>query len=107
MNQMNGVSDHSPASIPMSGFGGCCSGRGIAGHRRPISFSAHSPRPALPDFDTAQLDRFEALLDCTDPELFDWIIGGIAPPPQHDHDVLQAAARLLRPAGRTLAHNEN
>ncbi len=46
----------------------------------------------LRGFDNAQLDRFEALLDCTDPELFDWMIGGIAPPPQHDHDVL----RLLR-----------
>ena len=43
----------------------------------------------LPRCCTAQLDRFEALLDCTDPELFDWMIGGIAPPPQHDHDVLQ------------------
>ena len=29
----------------------------------------------LPRFCTAQLDRFEALLDCTDPELFDWMIG--------------------------------
>ena len=46
----------------------------------------------LPSFDTAQFDRFEALLDCTDPELFDWIIGGVSPPPQHDHDVM----RLLR-----------
>jgi len=42
--------------------------------------------------DGAQLDRFEALLDCTDPDLFDWIFGGSAPPPEHDHDVL----RLLR-----------
>jgi len=43
-------------------------------------------------FDSAQLDRFEALLDCTDPEVFDWIVVGIAPPPQHNHDVL----RLVR-----------
>ena len=46
----------------------------------------------LSDFDAAQLDRFEALLDCADPELFDWLIGGRAPPPQHDHEVF----RLLR-----------
>jgi antitoxin CptB len=37
---------------------------------------------------SAQLDRFEALLDCSDPDLFDWILGGIAPPPEHDHDVM-------------------
>ena len=39
-----------------------------------------------------QLDRYEALLDCVDPDLFDWIVVGIAPPPEHDHDVM----RLLR-----------
>ena len=47
---------------------------------------------SLAGLDSAQLDRFEALLDCSDPDLFDWIVGGIAPPPQHDHDVM----RLLR-----------
>jgi len=46
----------------------------------------------IADFDSAQLDRFEALLECTDPDLFDWIIGGFTAPPQHDHDVM----RLLR-----------
>ena len=43
-------------------------------------------------FDSVQLDRFEALLDCADADLFDWIISGAEPPPQHDHDVM----RLLR-----------
>jgi antitoxin CptB len=43
-------------------------------------------------FDEGQLDRFDALLDCTDPDLFDWILGGGDPPEQHDHDVL----RMLR-----------
>lgn len=47
---------------------------------------------SLAGFDSAQLDRLEALLDCTDPDLFDWIIMGIAPPSQHDHDVM----RLIR-----------
>ena len=47
---------------------------------------------ALAGFDDEQLDRFEALLDCTDPDLFDWIIVGIRPPPEHDHDV----TRMLR-----------
>jgi antitoxin CptB len=47
---------------------------------------------SLESLDSIQLDRFEALLDCTDPDLFDWIFGGSAPPPEHDHDVM----RLLR-----------
>jgi antitoxin CptB len=42
--------------------------------------------------DSDQLGRFEALLDCTDPDLFDWIFGVSDPPPEHDHDVM----RLLR-----------
>ena len=46
----------------------------------------------IADFDSAQLDRFEALLECTDPDLFDWIINGFTAPEEHDHDVM----RLLR-----------
>ena len=46
----------------------------------------------LTSLDSTQLDRLEALLDCTDTDLFDWIFGGSAPPPEHDHDVM----RLLR-----------
>ncbi len=46
----------------------------------------------LPVFNSAELDRFEALLECTDPDLFDWVLGGYPPPPEHDHDVM----RLLR-----------
>ena len=47
---------------------------------------------SLPKFNSIQLDRLEALLDCSDPELFDWIFGVTPPPVQHDHDVM----RLLR-----------
>jgi antitoxin CptB len=46
----------------------------------------------LERLDGAELERFEALLDCPDVDLFDWIFVGIAPPPQHDHDLM----RLLR-----------
>lgn len=46
----------------------------------------------LSRFDAEQLDRFEALLECSDAELFDWTIGGHAPPLPHEHDVM----RLLR-----------
>ena len=45
----------------------------------------------LADFDEDQLDRYEALLECADADLFDWITGRAIPPPEHDHDV----SRLL------------
>ena len=41
----------------------------------------------LAGFDETCLDRYEALLDCPDAELFDWITGRAPPPPEHDHDV--------------------
>ena len=47
---------------------------------------------SLASFDSGQLDRFEALLDCTDVDLFDWVTGRSTPPPAYDHDVM----RLLR-----------
>jgi antitoxin CptB len=43
---------------------------------------------ALSGFDTAQLDRLEGLLDCADPDLFDWVSGRSAPPPAYDHDIM-------------------
>jgi antitoxin CptB len=57
-------------------------------------------------FDSIQLARFEALLDCPDTDLFDWILGGSRPPPEHDHDVM----RLLRgfcAAGRQTSTQHN
>jgi antitoxin CptB len=54
----------------------------------------------LKSLDRAQLDRFEALLDCADPDLFDWIFGGSTPPPEHDHDVMS----LLRNFSTTPHH---
>jgi antitoxin CptB len=41
----------------------------------------------LAGFDEAQLDRYEALLDVPDPDLFDWLTRRAAPPSDHDHDV--------------------
>ena len=43
----------------------------------------------LARFDEAQLDRYEALLDVSDPEIFDWIFGHAAPPPEYEHDVMR------------------
>jgi antitoxin CptB len=45
----------------------------------------------LAGLDEAQLDRYEALLDCADADIFDWVSGRDTPPPEHDHDV----SRLL------------
>jgi antitoxin CptB len=42
----------------------------------------------LAALDDRQLDRFEALLDLPDGDLFDWITGRVPPPPAHDHDVM-------------------
>ena len=41
----------------------------------------------LPAFDGARLDDYEALLECPDADLLDWITGRVAPPPEHDTDV--------------------
>jgi antitoxin CptB len=41
----------------------------------------------LAGFDESRLDRYEALLECSDADLFDWITGRTAPPPEHDTDV--------------------
>jgi antitoxin CptB len=48
------------------------------------SFAETSPG----GFDSAQLGQFEALLDCADADLFDWITGRSRPPPAYDHDVM-------------------
>jgi antitoxin CptB len=41
----------------------------------------------LAGFDADQLDRYEALLECSDADLFDWVAGRAAPPAAQDHDV--------------------
>jgi antitoxin CptB len=41
----------------------------------------------LAKFDEKQLDRYEALLHRSDPEIFDWLAGRETPPPDCDHDV--------------------
>ena len=41
----------------------------------------------LAAFDGAQLSRYEALLDCPDADIFDWVSGRAVPPPEHDNDV--------------------
>ena len=41
----------------------------------------------LAGFDDSRLDRYEALLECPDADLFDWITGRAEPPPECDTDV--------------------
>ncbi|HEV2301841.1 MAG TPA: succinate dehydrogenase assembly factor 2 [Stellaceae bacterium] len=54
----------------------------------------------LAGFDEARLDRYEALLECPDADLFDWIAGRAAPPPAYDHDVMRLLlAFRYSPAG--------
>jgi antitoxin CptB len=60
----------------------------------------------LAGLDTSQLRRFEALLECSDPDLFEWILGGGVPPAEHDHDVLRLlcaywAQRQNEPLGQS------
>jgi antitoxin CptB len=53
----------------------------------------------LAGFDEAQLDRYEALLDCADPDIFDWVSGRAVLPPEYGDDVtrLLLAFSNLRP----------
>lgn len=46
----------------------------------------------LGTFDSAQLDRFEALLENNDPDLYNWMMGREPIPSDQDNDVM----RLLR-----------
>ena len=41
----------------------------------------------LAGFDAARLDEYESLLACPDAELFDWIAGRRAPPPEYNTEV--------------------
>ena len=52
----------------------------------------------LAGFDAGQLDRYEALLECSDVDLFDWITGRATPPPEHNHDVTRLLLSFSNPA---------
>ena len=43
----------------------------------------------VPGFDPAQLDQFEHLLTCQDPDLYDWKCERGAPAPEDDGPVMQ------------------
>jgi antitoxin CptB len=54
----------------------------------------------LAGFDDGQLDRYEALLECADADLFDWVGRRAPPPAAYDHDVMRLllAFRCAPPA---------
>ena len=54
----------------------------------------------LAGFSPAQLDRYEALLDESDSELFDWITGRRTPPPEKMNDVLSLLLSFRYPGAR-------
>ena len=41
-----------------------------------------------------QLDRYEALIECPDPDIYRWISGGETLPPEHDNDVVEMIRAL-------------
>jgi len=43
----------------------------------------------VPAFDAAQLDAYEQLLTCQDPDLYDWISGRTEPDPAEDGPVMR------------------
>lgn len=43
----------------------------------------------LPAFSEAQLDQYEAILEISDPDLYNWMTGKEPVPPEEDTDVMQ------------------
>jgi antitoxin CptB len=58
----------------------------------------HFAEAHLAAFDAGQLDRYEALLECNDADLFDWVSGRAAPPAAQDHDVMRLLLAHSNPA---------
>ena len=50
---------------------------------------ASSRAPISPSFDAAELDQYERLLEAGDNDIFDWVSGQAAIPPEADTPVLR------------------
>jgi antitoxin CptB len=46
-------------------------------------------RACIASFDSAELDQYERLLDAGDNDIFDWVSGQVAIPPEADTPVLR------------------
>jgi antitoxin CptB len=51
------------------------------------------------DFDAAELDLFEALLEVPDHDLYAWIVGTAQPAPEFDGDILNRIKAFAQEAG--------
>ncbi len=56
----------------------------------------------LPELDDERLDAFEALLDAPDQDVYNWLVGRSAPPPEHDTELF-ALVKSFRFFARTAA----
>ena len=45
-----------------------------------------------------QLDRYESLLECPEPDIWAWILGRAAPPAAYDSDVMALLRNMKYPA---------
>jgi antitoxin CptB len=54
----------------------------------------------LPSFTPAQLDSYEALLNENDGDIYDWVTGRRAPPPEMMTDVLRLLLSFRYPGAR-------
>jgi antitoxin CptB len=43
----------------------------------------------LPTLDESGLDQFEDLLQCNDPDIYDWMTGRLDPPIEHDNEIMR------------------
>ena len=43
----------------------------------------------LAELDDKGLDQFEALLECSDIDVYEWMTGKTAPPETYDHDLMK------------------
>ena len=79
---------------PISAASACLFRSWHRGTRETDLILGHFAEAHLADFDAGQLDRYEALLECNDADLFDWVSGRAAPPAAQDHDVMRLLARV-------------
>lgn len=49
----------------------------------------HFAEAELDAMSDAELDQFEALLEAPDQEVYSWIVGSVAPPREHEGEVLR------------------
>jgi antitoxin CptB len=52
----------------------------------------------LDAFGADQLDRFDALLNESDPDIYDWVTGRQHPPAAHANDVIELLRRFINQA---------